>query len=98
MPRVSFLAQGFRLFSRPARTLSGLAWPHVLSRLSLSMRAAVLWRYRWRNPMDTILVANAGSSSIKFQVFEIEHGLQLNRQIKGKVDGVGTRPELRATS
>ena len=27
--------------------------------------------------MDTILVANAGSSSVKFQVFEIEQGQRL---------------------
>ncbi|MGO9985196.1 MAG: acetate kinase, partial [Rhodomicrobium sp.] len=46
--------------------------------------------------MDTILVANAGSSSVKFQVFEIDHSRGLKRQIKGKVEGIGTRPELRA--
>ena len=48
--------------------------------------------------MDTILVANAGSSSVKFQVFEIEPGLRLKRQIKGIADGIGTHPKLRATS
>jgi acetate kinase len=47
--------------------------------------------------MDTILVANAGSSSVKFQVFEIGQGGKLNRQLKGKVEGVGTKPGLRAT-
>jgi acetate kinase len=46
--------------------------------------------------MDTILVANAGSSSVKFQVFEIGQGLKLNRQIKGKVEGIGTKPKLQA--
>jgi len=46
--------------------------------------------------MDTILVANAGSSSVKFQVFEIEQGQRLRRQLKGQVDGIGTRPHLRA--
>ncbi|MGO9547546.1 MAG: acetate/propionate family kinase [Rhodomicrobium sp.] len=46
--------------------------------------------------MDTILVANAGSSSVKFQVFEAGSPGRLNRQIKGKVEGIGTRPELRA--
>ncbi len=48
--------------------------------------------------MDTILVANAGSSSVKFQVFEIEPGLRLKRQIKGIAEGIGTHPKLRATS
>jgi acetate kinase len=48
--------------------------------------------------MDTILVANAGSSSVKFQAFKIEPGPRLKRQIKGIVDGIGTHPKLRATS
>lgn len=47
--------------------------------------------------MDTILVANAGSSSVKFQVFAVEHDGSLKRQVKGQVDGIGTRPRLRAT-
>ena len=45
--------------------------------------------------MDTILVVNAGSSSVKFQVFGTE-GSKLTRLIKGQMDGVGTRPRLRA--
>ena len=47
--------------------------------------------------MDTILVANAGSSSVKFQVFGIGQDGSLKRQIKGQIDGVGSRPRLRAT-
>ncbi len=47
--------------------------------------------------MDTILVVNAGSSSVKFQIFAIEGEGRLRRQIKGQMDGVGTRPRLRAT-
>jgi acetate kinase len=46
--------------------------------------------------MDTILVANAGSSSVKFQVFEIGDGGGLKRQIKGKVEGIGTKAGLSA--
>ena len=46
--------------------------------------------------MDTILVVNAGSSSVKFQVFAVEAGA-LKRRIKGQMDGVGTRPRLRAS-
>ncbi|MBR0962011.1 acetate/propionate family kinase [Bradyrhizobium japonicum] len=47
--------------------------------------------------MDTILVVNAGSSSVKFQVFSIEGEGRLRRQIKGQVDGIGSRPRLRAS-
>ncbi|MCC6777146.1 MAG: acetate/propionate family kinase [Hyphomicrobiales bacterium] len=46
--------------------------------------------------MDTILVVNAGSSSVKFQVFAI--GEQPRRLLKGQMDGIGVRPRLRATS
>ena len=44
--------------------------------------------------MDTILVVNAGSSSVKFQIFGIEAPGQLQRLIKGQIDGIGTRPRL----
>ena len=47
--------------------------------------------------MDTILVVNAGSSSVKFQVFSVEGEGALRRQIKGQIDGIGSRPRLRAT-
>jgi acetate kinase len=45
--------------------------------------------------MDTILVVNAGSSSVKFEVFAVEGGT-LERQTRGQVDGIGTQPRLRA--
>ena len=47
--------------------------------------------------MDTILVVNAGSSSVKFQVFTVEGEGRLRRQIKGQMDGIGSRPRLRAS-
>ncbi|ABE61731.1 acetate kinase [Nitrobacter hamburgensis X14] len=47
--------------------------------------------------MDSILVVNAGSSSVKFQVFSAEGEGKLLRQIKGQVDGIGSRPRLRAS-
>jgi acetate kinase len=47
--------------------------------------------------MDTILVVNAGSSSVKFQVFAADSEGRLSRQIKGQMDGIGTRPRLRAS-
>jgi acetate kinase len=47
--------------------------------------------------MDTILVVNAGSSSVKFQVFALDGDGRLGRQIKGQMDGIGSRPRLRAS-
>jgi acetate kinase len=47
--------------------------------------------------MDTILVVNAGSSSVKFQLFAVEREGALKRQMRGQIDGVGTAPRLRAT-
>jgi acetate kinase len=46
--------------------------------------------------MDAILVVNAGSSSVKFQIFGIEKADALRRLIKGQLDGIGTRPRLSA--
>ena len=47
--------------------------------------------------MDTILVVNAGSSSVKFQVFAVDGEGRLQRQLKGQMGGIGSRPRLRAT-
>jgi acetate kinase len=47
--------------------------------------------------MDSILVVNAGSSSVKFQVFAVDGDGRPRRQIKGQMDGIGSRPRLRAT-
>jgi acetate kinase len=46
--------------------------------------------------MDAILVVNAGSSSLKFQAFAADGTKDLRRLVKGQMDGVGTRPRLRA--
>jgi acetate kinase len=46
--------------------------------------------------MDAILVVNAGSSSVKFQIFGIEGVGCLKRLIRGQLDGIGTRPRLSA--
>lgn len=45
---------------------------------------------------ETILVVNSGSSSIKFQLFGIGRGDQLDGCLKGQIDGIGTRPRLLA--
>ena len=47
--------------------------------------------------MEPILVVNAGSSSLKFQLFEVGAADNLACIIKGQVDGIGTRPRLRAS-
>lgn len=43
---------------------------------------------------DTILVLNAGSSSIKFQLFAAGPGGALDRLLKGQVEGIGVHPHL----
>src|SRR6516225_362367 len=48
--------------------------------------------------MDTILVTNAGSSSVKFEVFGVNQAGGLSGQLEGKIEGVGTKPHLTAKS
>jgi len=43
---------------------------------------------------DMILVVNAGSSSLKFEVFSVGREGALARQVRGRVDGIGTHPRL----
>jgi acetate kinase len=45
---------------------------------------------------DTILVVNAGSSSIKFQLFALDTRDQLKRLLKGQIEGIGVHPKLSA--
>jgi acetate kinase len=45
---------------------------------------------------DTVLVVNAGSSSIKFSTFEVGSERTLALAFKGQMDGIGTQPRLRA--
>ncbi len=46
---------------------------------------------------NTIFVVNAGSSSIKFQLFAISGDGQCDRRMKGQFDGIGSRPHLYAS-
>ncbi|MFU8820476.1 MAG: acetate/propionate family kinase [Gammaproteobacteria bacterium] len=46
--------------------------------------------------MEAILVINAGSSSLKFQVFGVDGG-SLQRQVRGQLADIGLAPRLRAT-
>ena len=48
--------------------------------------------------MDSILVVNAGSSSVKFEIFDVAAGRDLQVRVKGQMDGIGTHPHLRAKS
>lgn len=43
---------------------------------------------------ETLLVLNAGSSSLKLQLFEIGEGDRLERRLRGQIDGIGSRPRL----
>jgi acetate kinase len=43
---------------------------------------------------ETLLVVNAGSSSIKFQLFEVAPGDRLEIEFRGQMEGIGTRPHL----
>ena len=43
---------------------------------------------------DTILVANAGSSSLKFELFDIRPDGSPASRMEGRVEGVGARPRL----
>ena len=47
--------------------------------------------------MDVILVVNAGSSSIKFQIFGLAGAQTLELLLKGQMDGIGSRPRFVAT-
>ena len=48
--------------------------------------------------MDTVLVVNAGSSSVKFEIFEVANPGAPQRRLKGQVDGIGVKPRLRANA
>ena len=43
---------------------------------------------------DTILVLNAGSSSIKFQLFAVEPANGLRLHFKGQLEGIGVKPQF----
>jgi acetate kinase len=46
---------------------------------------------------NTIFVVNAGSSSIKFQLFAVSGDGECDRCMKGQFDGIGSRPHLHAS-
>ncbi len=44
----------------------------------------------------SILVVNAGSSSLKFSLFRLDAADALQLAVRGQIDGIGTRPNLKA--
>jgi len=48
--------------------------------------------------MSSILVVNAGSSSVKFQIFGIEAKDRLTRSLRGQMSGIGSELRLRAAA
>jgi acetate kinase len=64
----------------------------------MRMRAVVLQRSLRHSTMEALLVVNAGSSSLKFQLFAVEPQQELRRLLKGQIDGIGVHPRMRATS
>jgi acetate kinase len=46
---------------------------------------------------ETILVVNAGSSSIKFQLFSVDARDKLQRLLRGQIEGIGVHPRLVAS-
>ena len=76
------------------------AYPHGLLRHRLAVRRCAASLNRTSGGvtiMDTILVVNAGSSSVKFRVFETGSGRPLKQLVSGQIDGIGVRPKLSAT-
>jgi acetate kinase len=45
---------------------------------------------------EAILTVNAGSSSLKFSVYRVEHGARLSRSADGRIEGIGTSPHFQA--
>lgn len=43
---------------------------------------------------ESILVVNAGSSSIKFQLFTVSSADKLERRLKGQIEGIGVQPRF----
>jgi acetate kinase len=45
---------------------------------------------------DAVLTVNAGSSSLKFSVYQVEDGARLSRLADGQIEGIGTAPRFLA--
>src|SRR5262245_66407851 len=96
MPPASCWGRACRSSWPRAPTRSGRAWPPAPSRRSMRTTCARCSRCGPDPMAETILVLNAGSSSIKFQLFAVGDDDRLARRLKGQIEGIGTRPTLRA--
>src|SRR5262245_1321122 len=74
--------------------MCGHAWHPARWRCCFGTVRSPTSRFRPDAVSETILVANAGSSSIKFQLFSVGSGDQLERRLKGQIEGVGVKPHL----
>jgi acetate kinase len=63
-------------------------WPFFFAIVRRSSRSGL------KAVSETILVVNAGSSSIKFQLFSLDARDQLHRLLKGQIEGIGVHPRL----
>ena len=63
----------------------------------MQMQGASMLQMSPRDRHGYDLIVNAGSSSVKFQIFSVEGEGTLRRLIKGQMDGIGSRPRLRAS-
>src|SRR5690348_1578983 len=95
MRRASCSARACRSSSRAVPIANALASPPAASPRSLRRRGGTRDSSPRNAMADTILVVNAGSSSVKFSSYEIVAGTSLELAAKGQIDGVGTQPRLR---
>src|SRR4029077_2079134 len=94
-------APACRSCSPRAPTRCAAAWPPARSRCSTPTRVGATPRCRpcerKETTMDTVLVVNAGSSSVKFQLYGTAGAGDLDRLVKGQMDGIRVRARLRAS-
>jgi Polyphosphate kinase 2 (PPK2) len=83
-----------RLFSHHAPIRCASGWPPARSPCFTPMPAAAWCQRRDRLGHDSR--RQCGSSSLKFQVFEVGGTGDLQCLIKGQIDGIGTSPRFRA--
>ena len=91
MRRALCSARGSPSSSPRAQTMLGRAW-RLAQWPSFS---AIVRRSSRSGPQavtQTILVVNAGSSSIKFQLFSLDARDRLQPLLKGQIEGIGVRP------
>src|SRR5688572_29763711 len=92
--RASCSAHGFRSFSQAGLTACVRGLRAAPSRCSLLMSGEASPRSSAMD--DYALVLNAGSSSLKFCVFQRPSGKVWRLESRGQIDGIGTSPRFSA--